>query len=349
MNNFFKTIAFFTVGLLIVSCNNNDDDSEPLRDYSEQYEKDMAKIEEFLDTHTMTVEDNPGATNDQDVTFTKIEAGGTETSIMDMGILKTMYVNQNDITYKIYYIPLRGEIDRNTSPAADIEKAPCNVDRVLTSYVGNYLYTAKETQTINGQETEVDVLKFFEFERSEDAQSYLTLSSLIKGWSEILPKFKTGSYVGNPDGTVSYFDFGAGVMFIPSGLGYYNGGSTAVPGYSPLIFSFKLYEIQRVDNDGDGIDSYQEDVVSSIVNSDGTLTEVDGVADGYVRVFAEGVDNPDDTDGDGTPDFIDIDDDGDSFMTKTEIKDPVTGDAYPYANIPLCSDNKKKHLTAVCH
>lgn len=349
MNNFFKTLAFFFLGLLIVSCNSNDNDSAPLRDYTEQYEKDMLKIEEFLDTHTMTVVNHPGFEDDQDVTFTKIAAGGTEVSIKDMGILKSMNVAQNDIVYKVYYIPLRGEIDRNTSPAADIEKAPSNVDRVLTSYVGNYLYTGKETQTINGEEVEVDVLKFYEFEEALNPQSYLTLSSLIRGWGEIFPKFKTGTYTGNPDGTISYFDFGAGVMFLPSGLGYYGGGSGNVPAYSPLIFNFKLYEIQRVDNDGDGIDSYQEDIATSVVNDDGTVTITDGIPDGYVRVYEEGITNPDDTDGDGTPNFIDIDDDGDTFMTKTEIEDPLTGDPYPYNLIPLCSDNKKKHLTAVCH
>lgn len=346
MNNFFKTIAFFSLGLLIVSCDKSDNDSEPLRDYAEQYTKDMEKIEEFLETHTMTVVDHAGFEDDQNVTFTKIATGGTEVSIKDMGILKTMFVDQNDITYKIYYIPLRGEIDRTTATAAELEKTPSNVDRVLTSYVGNYLYTAKET---NENGVEEDVLKFFEFEEALNPQSYLTLSSLIKGWGEIFPKFKAGTYDDNPDGTLSYFDFGAGVMFIPSGLGYFGSGSNSIPGYSPLIFSFKLYEIQRVDNDGDGIDSYQEDLSSSVVNEDGTITITDGIADGYLRVYDEGITNPDDTDGDGAPNFIDIDDDGDTFLTKTEIEDPLTGEAYPYSLIPLCSDGKKKHLTTDCH
>jgi hypothetical protein len=56
-----------------------------------------------------------------------------------------------------------------------------------------------------------------------------------------------------------------------------------VPSYSPLVFSFKLFELQRLDQDGDGIPSYLEDL--------------DG--DGYSRVLATGVLNPDDTDGDG--------------------------------------------------
>ncbi len=330
MNNFFKTIVGFTLALLVVSCSKDGADSEPLRDYAEQYTKDLEMIEEFLQTHYIDVIQNPGAANDQDVTFTKIPTGGTQTPIWDSPDLVTNYtVESNDITYKLYYLKLRGAIDRNLSSAEDIAKAPSNVDRVLASYVGQYLYTATETV---GEQT-IESIKLKEFEKNLNPQTFFTLSSTIKGWGEIFPRFKAGTYVGNPDGTLTYSDFGAGIMFIPSGLAYYASASGSIPGYSPLIFTFKLYEIQRVDNDGDGIYSYQEDLNN----------------DGYVRVLEEGVTNIDDTDGDEVPDFIDVDDDGDLFMTKVEIKNPLTGIAYPYDNIPLCSDGKKKHLTADCH
>ncbi len=332
MNNFFKTIVCFTLALLVVSCNKSDDDTEPLRDYTAQYAADLLKIEEFLQTHYITVVNNPGFADDQNVTFTKIPVGGTQTSIWNSPDLVTNFtVDANDITYKLYYLKLRGHVDRNASPSeADLAKTPCNVDRVLSSYVGQYLYTTK--QTVGG--VEVDVLQLKQFEENANPQAFLTLSSTIRGWSEVFPRFKAGTYVGNPDGTLSYSDFGAGIMFIPSGLGYYASGSTSIPAYSPLIFTFKLYEIQRIDNDGDGIYSYQEDLNN----------------DGYVRLLEEDVVNVDDTDGDFVPDFLDVDDDADLIMTKTEIKNPITGTAYPYNQIPLCpADNKKVHLTATCH
>lgn len=335
MNIFFKTIVCFSLALLVVSCSKDDNNTEPLRDYATQYEADLDKIEEFLQTHYITVVDNPGGQDDQSVTFTKIPAGGTQTSIWNSPDLVTDFtVDANDITYKLYYLKLRGHIDRQSAtPPTDAElaKTPCNVDRVLSSYVGQYLYTAKET--VDG--VEVDVLKLKQFEESVNPQSFLTLSSTIRGWGEVFPRFKAGGYTENPDGTVSYSDFGAGIMFLPSGLGYYASSSTTIPAYSPLIFSFKLYEIQRVDNDGDGIYSFYEDLNS----------------DGYVRVLAEGVTNIDDTDGDGVPDFLDIDDDGDFFITKEEIKNPLTGIAYPFNDIPVCATdgNKKVHLSAVCH
>lgn len=335
MNNFLKTIVGFTLALLVVSCSKNDDNTEPLRDYATQYEADLDKIEEFLQTHYYTVVDHPGFPDDQSVTFTKIPTGGTQTSIWNSPDLVTDFtVEANDITYKLYYLKIRGHVDRNNSvnppSEADLDKTPCNVDRVLSSYVGQYLYTAKET--VDG--TEVDVLKLKQFEESINPQSFLTLSSTIRGWGEVFPNFKAGTYSENPDGTLTYADFGAGVMFLPSGLGYYASSSTSIPAYSPLIFSFKLYEIQRVDNDGDGIYSFQEDLNG----------------DGYVRVLEEGVTNIDDTDGDGVPDFLDIDDDGDFFITKEEIKNPITETAYPFNDIPLCAaDGKKVHLSAACH
>lgn len=331
MNNFFKTIVCFTMAILVVSCSKDDDNTEPLRDYAVQYATDIAKIEEFLQTHYITVVDHAGFADDQSVTFTKIPTGGTQTSIWNSPDLVTNFtVDANDVTYKLYYLKLRGHIDRNapTPPtAAELAKTPCNVDRVLTSYVGQYLYTT--------QESNVDVLKLKQFEENANPQAFFALSSTIRGWSEVFPRFRAGTYVGNPDGTLSYSDFGAGIIFIPSGLGYFGNGTSAIPAYSPLIFTFKLYEIQRVDNDGDGIYSFQEDLNN----------------DGYVRVLEEGIVNPDDTDGDETPDFLDVDDDGDLVMTKTEIKNPLTGAAYPFDQIPTCAanGNKKVHVSAACH
>ena len=52
-----------------------------------------------------------------------------------------------------------------------------------------------------------------------------------------------------------------------SGLAYFASGSGTIPSYTPLVFSFKLYEIQRQDQDADGIPSYLEDL-----NGDGVIT-----------------------------------------------------------------------------
>jgi len=331
MNKFLKTFFLLITVVIVVSCDKNDDSSsEPLRDYATQYATDLVKIEEFLKTHYLEVVSNPGATEDMNVTYTKIPTGGTQTSIWDQTTYplqtRTTTVTQNDveITYKIYYLKFRDGSGSNS-------KYPCNVDKVLTSYNGKYI----STETVEEDGVDVEKLKITQFEESLNPQAFLSLTGVIRGWSEIFPQFSTGSYSGNPDGTTSFFDFGAGVMFIPSGLAYYGSSSGTIPAYSPLIFSFKLYEIERADQDGDGIPSYLEDVSPTV--------------DRYMYVLNEGVVNPDDTDGDEVPDFLDIDDDGDFFTTAGEIKNPLTGEAFPFADIPNCTDGKKKHLSTICH
>ena len=323
MNTFFKAILLITLSIFIVSCTKSDNTTVSLRDYAEQYDKDIKLIEKFLQTHYIEVINHPGFTDDQDVTYLEIPEGGSQTSIWNSPDLVTDFtVDQNDITYKVYYLKLR-------QGSGATSMSPCNVDKVLTAYRGEYLYTVKET--VEG--VEVDRLKHVQFEESINPQTYFNLTSVIKGWSEVFPKFTTGTYSANVDGTITFNDFGAGVMFLPSGLAYYANSTASIPAYSPLVFSFKLYEIQRNDQDGDGIDSYLEDING----------------DGYVRILGSGVVNPDDTDGDEIPDFLDVDDDADTFKTKIEILNPLTGVAYPFADIPLCSDNKKKHLSTVCH
>lgn len=358
MNNYFKVILLFIIGLTIVSCSKSDSSTEPLRDYAEQYVKDLANIETFMHTHYMTVVNNPGGTDDQDVTFTIITDSGTQTSIWDQTdypiLTREITVRQNDvdINYKIYYIQLR----QGSGPDS---KSPCNVDRVLAAYKGEYIYDSVD-------DNDVHTIISNEFETLINPQSYFNLTGVIRGWSEIFPQFKTGSYVGNADGTLTFNDFGAGIMFIPSGLGYFGGATGGIPAYSPLIFNFKLYEIQRVDQDGDGIYSYLEDISGP-----------NGVPDGYVLRLPDGVVNPDDTDGDGIPDFLDTDDDGDFFTTKSEtsyihpsdilqtvryypfdgaaVDDPLTPYVDETKGIPNCSNDYtsptrlRKYLDPSCH
>ncbi len=358
MNNFLKFILLFSLGITVVSCSKSGSDSEPLRDYATQYATDLQNIEAFMHNHYMVVTNAPGTTEDMDVEFKAIDAG--QTSIWDQTTYprytREVTVRQNnvDITYKIYYIRLR----QGSGPDS---KSPCNVDRVLTAYKGEYIYDSVD-------DSNVHTLISNEFETSTNPQSYFNLTSVIRGWSEIFPQFKTGSYVGNPDGTLTYQNFGAGIMFIPSGLAYFNTATVGIPAYSPLIFNFKLYEIQRVDHDGDGIYSYLED----IGGPDGP-----NVPDGYVLSLPTGVVNPDDTDGDEIPDFLDSDDDGDNYTTKSEtsyvnpldpagiiryypyngaaVDDPMTPYVDESKGIPDCSGDftsptrKRKYLDPTCH
>lgn len=323
MNKFkyYFILLITTVSLFSCSKDNNTAEIVPPRDYAVQYATDLNDIEEYLKNYY--IED---VSPDVDTKITKIPTGGTQPSIFSylnsptFPKLLSREVKLHDITYKLYYLVLR----------EGIGASPSNADAVLAAYKGDYL----------SRKTEASVTTFSatQFEEVKHPQQMFSLLSTITGWGETFPEFKTGTYSANTDGTVSYSDFGAGVMFLPSGLGYYNSGSASIPAYAPLVFSFKLYEISRLDSDGDGILNYQEDING----------------DGYMRVLATGVVNPDDTDGDGIPNFLDVDDDGDGITTKKEITD-ANGVVYPFAAIPSCDGNTtnpariKKHLDKNCH
>jgi hypothetical protein len=71
-----------------------------------------------------------------------------------------------------------------------------------------------------------------------------------------------------------------------------------------------------------------------------------------MRVLEKGVTNPDDSDGDGIPDFLDTDDDGDNYLTRFEIKNLTTNTTYPFDQIPTCGasgNGKKRYLDPTCH
>ena len=294
MNKFKFYFIVITASVLFFSCSKDDDNDftiEPPRDYATQYKADTLVIVDYLKNNYFEVVNKPGTTEDQDIVINKLVAG--KASIMSYLNAPTYpkllfkEVELHSIKYKLYYLVLR--------PGIGI--SPCSVDGVLTSYKGTYL---SQTTTTPSEVTATL------FEEVKFPQSTLSLYGVITGWSETFPLFKTGTSKINTDGTVSYFDFGSGVMFLPSGLAYYNIGSGAIPAYSPLVFSFKLYNVQRLDQDNDGVFSFQEDSNN----------------DGFVRFLASGTANPDDTDKDGIPDFLDVDDDGDNYTTRLEITKP---------------------------
>lgn len=333
--------------LFLFSCDKTDPPAEPTppRAYADQYKTDSADIEEYLNTYYITVVNNPGKPDDQDVTMTKIPAGGTQRSIKSYDanafVGSTVFpqlwsrdVKLHNITYKLYYLILR--------PGTG--ESPCNVDGVFTSYRGDYLQRVAASTATPPVPEYISATKF---EENKFPQSFFTLDNTITGWGETFPQFKKGTFIRNNDGSVSYNDFGAGVMFLPSGLAYYNRGSGGIPAYAPLVFSFKLYDVQRLDQDNDGIPSYLEDF-NTIAG--------DGKKDGYMYdyrntfLYPTTLVNPDNSDTDVLPDYLDSDDDGDNYTTKLELKKP-DGTYHTFETVPSCSGSTtgvKRHLTSDC-
>nr|WP_315158945.1 FKBP-type peptidylprolyl isomerase [uncultured Flavobacterium sp.] len=343
-----KFYFILLIATIAVSSCNKDDDNDievtPPIPYADQYPKDIAAIEDYLKTHYISeIVNNPGFPNDQDVTIKKIPEGENHPTLWsylnspNLPRLTSRDVVYGDVTYKIYTLLIREGIPGGTSPAGG--EYPCNVDGVYCGYKGTLLDGTVFDSSNNGQK-----LWNLDGNGASDATGW----GVVRGWSEGFPQFKTGWLSSNADGTISYNDFGVGVMFLPSALGYYNVAKTDIPAYSPLVFSIKLYALKRYDHevntvngvsysDPDGIPSYQEDL--------------DG--DRYMYTFASGVPNPDDTDKDGIPDYKDFDDDGDGYATRGEVKDK-DGKVYPFDLIPDCSGNQtnparlKRHLDKEC-
>jgi hypothetical protein len=206
-----------------VSCNNEDNFPDtitpitpPLRDYAVQYNTDILKIETFLKTHSISVTNHAGFSDDQDVSYATVPSLD-ENSIWGSNPLDpkanllTKTVTIKDVVHKIYYIKFR----------LGIGVSPTLTNQIKTQYTGFLIEDG------------------FVFYDGKDEGDNLPLNGVITGWREILPEFKMGTITG----VNQYSDFGAGVMFLPSALAYYNMSTQHFPSYSPLGFSFKLYNV----------------------------------------------------------------------------------------------------------
>jgi len=135
-------------------------------------------------------------------------------------------------------------------------------------------------------------------------RTWLDGLGVVRGFSAGLPFLKRGTFSENPNnGTVHFDGFGTVAFFMPSALGYYNTPSGIISAYSPLIFAVDLYTFAVSDHDGDSVPSILEDLNNN-------------------QYFAE---TEDDTDGDGTPNYLDADDDGDGVLTREEYDKNLDG------------------------
>jgi len=318
-----KIRFYFTlsaIAITLFSCNKKDDDSsviQPPRDRAEQYAADIDSIEGYLKTHYITKVEVDGFT---DVVITKIPSPNPSgfVSIWDNSeypLQSKIVKNDSRVTnftdgriddqveYKMYYLILNeGAKDR-----------PVTVDSTFTTYRG-WTLDNKEFDKAN-----TPYWSTFPVVSTGEQQ-------FISGYRQFLPLLKSAaSTTTNDDGTITFNDSGVGVVFIASGLGYFNTGRTGIPVYSPLAFLIRLHTVRTRDHDRDGIMTIFEDL-----NNDHDFYN-------------------DDTDGDLIPDFLDIDDDGDTYFTRDEVKDP-DGKVYPFALIPNCPGGTiKRHLDKTCH
>lgn len=273
-------IALLIVMLVVtVSCKKDDDEEVitiPPRDRGEEAIRAQAEIEEFLETHFYNYDEFEADPASFKIKFDTIAGdNATKTKLIDqVDFLEIDDIYDADVTYKLYYLNVR-------VGGGDM---PHFSDYTINTYDGRLM-------NLELFDSSVIPIRF----NLVDTQ---TTSGIIRGLQQAIIKFRgAASVTTNPDGTLSFVDFGIGAVFIPSGLAYYQyGASGGLEEYEQVIFSFELFSSEIADHDNDGIPSYMED-----------LTDNDYLLD-------------DDTDGDGVANYLDTDDDGDGRLTKFEIE-----------------------------
>ena len=313
-------ILLITILLLGFSCGDDDDDGiieVPEADRTEQQVIDNDSLVSYLQSHYV---DASLLSNNPTISFTEIninqlpddgELPNPNQNSLLIDIVETLTTTYFDVEYEYYIL----KINQGGS-----ENSPNFSDKVRVSYEG----TLMDDTVFDSSSTPVD----------------FDLTSTIAGWGRVLPEFNLAEdFVINSDGTVTYNNPGIGIMFLPSGLGYYSAAAGSVPVYSNLIFKFKVFQSELNDHDFDNVPSHLEDIngdydltndnsdddtfadfIDSDDDNDGTLTiDEDLEPDSDLTVDRDGDGDPtndigdgdptnDDIDGDGIPNYLDPDD-----------------------------------------
>ena len=269
---------FLLVGILTVlvyACGGDDNPSTVDNfDHAAQALKDNDSLVSFFKNYYYDV----------DLDSVKLLVAG-KTALFDDVNLKIQEINENEVDYKLYYYVVNegGKDEQNNDVG---NGSPSVIDSVYVNYYGQRI--------VNTDSLSVS------FDQGKGI--WFMLSGVIRGWSYGFTHFKGGKNVtGN--GPISYVFGGKGLLFIPSGLAYRNGGGGSILPNEPLMFNIDLFDlVPETDTDQDGIPSIFEDI--------------DG----------DGKPWNDDTDGDFIANMFDIDDDGDGVLT---VDEDANGDGNP--------------------
>jgi len=276
-------LGLLAILILCTGCPNDDDDGPiavPLRDRTEQSQEDDEIIQEYLQTHFYNYEEfeNPPADFDFKIVLDTIAGDNLDKeAIWDRDELTPITYDRFETENTLYVLKVR----------EGVGEAATYADSTFVTYTG---------RNLGG-----DI-----FDNTENP-IWFNLPSTIDGFARGIAGTKGASgFISNPDGTTNFNnDYAIGAIFIPSGLAYFASPPNSNIGiYSPLVFTYEMYERLETDHDGDGIISVLEDVNEN-------------------QFFFDEEDN---TDGDAVGDFRDEDDDNDGVVTRLEIEFVINSD-----------------------
>ncbi|NRD21426.1 hypothetical protein HNV08_15330 [Winogradskyella eckloniae] len=280
------SLLLLIVFSIFISCKDDDEGitTVEVEDRTEQQVKDNDSILLYLTTHYYNSGFFTTGTNhkytDIEITELEVDENGEylpmpnpseNTMLIDAVDSYTTTYLEADYVYYVLNINQGGGM------------APKFTDEVRVRYEGS---------SINNDNDVFDVISTPE-ELALFGDGFTTFGT-IRAWQLVMPLFNTADSFGFDNGSITYNNFGLGIMFIPSGLGYFSGTSTGYS-YDNLMFKFEMLQYEIKDHDNDGIPSYLEDL------------------DNDTDVF------DDDTDEDDFPNYIDFDDDADGVNTFNEL------------------------------
>ena len=267
-----------------VSCKKDDEGGPPPpppRPRGPEAAAAQEEIETFLETHFYNYEEFETDPANFKLRFDTIAGDNASKTplIEQVDTIKVKDLVETNVTYTLYYLNVQqGGGER-----------PNFSDYTINTYDGRLM-------NLDLFDSSVIPVRF-------NLVDTKTSAGIIRGLQQAIIKFNGAeNVISNPDGTLTFENYGIGAVFIPSGLAYYqyppgNGGLGA---YEQVIFSFELIDSEVADHDNDGIPSYMEDL-----NGNGYLLD-------------------DDTDG-SVPNYLDEDDDNDGRLTKYEIEIDANG------------------------
>jgi FKBP-type peptidyl-prolyl cis-trans isomerase FkpA len=279
MNNVLKVL--FIMVMIFTSCKKDDDNGPGYvpRDRGEQQAVDLSELKVFFETHYYNSADFEGVSDKhiQDIVISRLndEQSLPEGKTLLKNVVDSVEMTYLELPYKLYYLKL--------NEGGTTEDSFMNFsDEIDFRYEGNLISSSEIGST---------------FDYNYDSARF-GLLGLIPGYKYVMPNFKasTGSSIDG-NGDVNYLDYGFGVMFLPSGLAYFDQSLSGVPSYSNLIFKFEVNRATEMDHDLDGVPTHLE-----ISNDDNGNYDVSGY----------------NLDNDSFPNYLDNDDDGDGVLTINE-------------------------------
>ncbi len=306
-----KGILLTGLIITLLACKKDDDPGPteiPPRTLSEVAAEDAAEIKNYLETHFYNYEEfaNPASEFDYKIRIDTIAGSNADKiPLIDQVETQSITINSSsygrtdgeEIPHTLYHLVAREGV--GSSPT-----------------IGDYTVLQYEGSLLNGD--------LFDAANTPVNQY---LSNTVRGYGNGVIKFKVGEGpFENGDGTVRFENYGIGMIFIPSGLGYFDRPPSGIPAYSPIIFKIDVLSYrENTDFDLDGIPSIMEDLDGdgnlNNDNTDGDFSQLgplynhldpDDDNDGIptieeIIIDSEGNISFPDSDKDGTPDYLDND------------------------------------------